>query len=399
MIADYFIQLGIIFAWHAFGFRSNILLYLTNWHINVRFATNAKYFFAASASLFFLGSILTSFELNMRFIIPTSLYFFTLLAFSYGTTRGTFEDLETIRPRYEGFVQQEPEMIVVQLNFHPNATAKTGTHVIPMKLLRARDLILPITNKDLGIDDHIVPTASMRYSLTYCLLCNTAHAFLLPIIQDKEIEISSRGASTVNGNKILADGRGKYVWQQLTGQGISGKAKPYPLVELEIIRFLWSQVPKQFPQACYYDGSIQPIQYRVYRGIGALVRKVQFIRMEVSKVDPRLGKKVPVAGVNLLDVGTKAYQLELFTPGNVSLHEDTIGGVDFTLVYNGHDVVGFKTTGLACENDTLQQEGKSWSILGQAIGEHDNLEQIPVTGHVYWYMWSKFYPDTELYEQ
>ena len=77
--------------------------------------------------------------------------------------------------------------------------------------------------------------------------------------------------------------------------------------------------------------------------------------------------------------------------------DDQIGKTQFTLLYNGIDVLGFRETGISLIDTRLEKDGKLWEITGNAIGDHESLQQINVTGNVYWYMWSKFYPDTELY--
>ncbi len=379
MIAGYFIQLGIIFAWHAFAFRSNILLYLTNRHINIRFAANSKYFFFASVFFFVTGSTwefleVDNFQFRYYYFFPLGLYLFTLLFFTYGVTQGNFFDFDSVVKRYENFVEDDPEIIVVQDDF---------IQVVPLKFLRSRDLILPLEN-------------GKRYSLTFCLLCNSAHAYILPLVNGKEIEISSNGGSVINGNKALSDRRGKYVWQQLTGKGISGKAKPYPLVELQTTRFLWNQV-KNFDNAKFYSGRIHFIQYRVYRLIGNLVARIPWLKMTYRKGDVRLGSKVPVVGVHILGEGTKAYPMQIFNPGKIKIMEDKLGKTSFSLVYNGIDTLGFTELGLELVGDKLVKGEKEWSILGKALEGHDDLCQIPITGHVYWYLWSKFYPDTQLY--
>ncbi|MHA2248759.1 MAG: DUF3179 domain-containing (seleno)protein [Candidatus Kariarchaeaceae archaeon] len=400
MVYEYFIQLGIVFAWLAFVFRSNLLLYLSSWHITMRFATNAKYVFLTSIFLIAIGSVWEfldheNLDNEADFLLPTGLYIFLLVVVNYGTTKGELKNQSDVINTYEKFVDEEPEMLIIRLQSHPDAIENASVHIIPMKFLRARDLILPIKNDDLGDANRHAPTR--HYSLTYCLLCNSAHAYLLPLIDGIEVEISSQGATAVNGNKALADSRGKYVWQQFTGQGISQSAKKYPLIELSITRYLWTHVESTFPTAKYYDGSTQIFQYTLYKILGKIVRNISFIRFEVSQIDPRLGSKVPVAGVNLLGEGSKAYPLEIFPPGEFKVLEDKIGTTEFSLVYNGYDVVGFKEIGLSLVDRKLKKGEKSWSALGKSEGNYEDLTQISVTGHAYWYLWSKFYPNTEVY--
>ncbi len=350
-------------SWITVLLQSNILLYLTGGRVLLRVNRLILPTLLLSSSLYLL-----LYGLDLWVTLPVVVYFIIGVTFNYGVQGNNFVDTFDA-----SLYTDDPEMVAVILD--------PGVDVVPLKELRAADLLL----------DH----DGLRYSLTYCLLCNTVHAYELPKVGGKYLEISSHGGSVLNGNKVLHDASGRYVWQQFTGEPISGSSEK--LRELETKRILANFVQRIYPSARFYRGSRTPLSYYIYSALGRLVRSIPALRISKDRVDGRLPAKMPVAGIALLGKGAKAYPMSIFPPNRVTVLEDRIGDVDFCIVSDGVLVYAYYHTGLRFEEGLLHSDGESWSIDGKAVKADEDLSHLPVTSGAYWYMWSKFHPETEIW--
>jgi hypothetical protein len=100
----------------------------------------------------------------------------------------SFKSLEEVSSGYEKFVKENPELVVIHINVENNELhefkLREKAHIVPLRNLIAGDMVLKINSH-------------RHYSLTYCLLCNSIHAYLLPFINGKE-EIN--GENTYGNN-------------------------------------------------------------------------------------------------------------------------------------------------------------------------------------------------------
>ncbi len=106
---------------------------------------------------------------------------------------------------------------------------------------------------------------------------------------------------------------------------------------------------------------------------------------------------MPVAGVVLLGKGEKAYPMSLFPPGRVTVLADRIGGTDVTVISDGILVYAYYRIGLSYEDGLIRSDEGSWGFDGRAVDAETDLPHVPVTSGAYWYMWSKFHPETEVF--
>jgi hypothetical protein len=288
---------------------------------------------------------------------------------------------DNAKTKIKKLLANDPEVAVLQFG------KREEVHLYPVSLLRLGDVVY-LSNKPEVPD----------YSLTYCLLCNTIHAYLLPMIYGKKIEITSNNGTVLNGNKILADKSGKLIWQQFTGEGLTSKTKNHPLQEILVKRFVWEHAITLFPESYIYFGPRKFISRMFFTLLAKMVANFDFFSFSTKKTDPRLRKKELIIGIEI-DGVAKAYPLWLFDAEKISLIEDTIGNKRITIVYNNGLSVAFLESGLTLKNDILSKEDKKWKLTGESLSGGQNLKEILITEKAYWYSWSNFHPNTLVYEK
>ncbi|MFV2015211.1 MAG: DUF3179 domain-containing (seleno)protein, partial [Candidatus Heimdallarchaeota archaeon] len=304
----------------------------------------------------------------------------------------SFRSLSEVSSDYEKFLENDPELVVIHTNVNDERFKEIKlpeqAHIVPLRNLIAGDMILSIN-------------PNRKYSLTYCLLCNSIHAYLLPIIRGKEVFISSNQGSVLNGNKVLTDKRGTYIWQQFNGKLIhnSTNTRVDDLIEIRNSRVIWLHAKELYKDGLFYHRKVKFSIYIFFKLFGKLVKRFDNLAFSRGGANKELQKKIPIIGVSVIGEGEKAYPYDAFKPGEISIFEDTIGSTEFTFIFNGLGAYVYKATGLTLENNKLTKEVKSWSLNGVAIGDHENLIPLHITEHAYWYLWNKFYPNTEIYNR
>lgn len=355
----------LILSWTIVVIQSNLPLYI----LEAKFLIRIQRFILPLFTLTVLSYLLL-YGLDLPIVLPIVFYIILKIFFSYGVNRGNFSDDLDI----ERYIE-DPECVAVFL--------PTGVDTVPILYLRSADMIL---ERD-----------GLQYSLSYCLLCNTIHAYELPTIGGVPLEISSHGGSVINGNKVLHDNSGRYIWQQFTGKPISAAANGITLKEIETKRVLVHHLKSTYPDARFYSGRRLGPNHFIYSAIGRLVRNISNLRISKDRIDDRLPAKLPIAGVTILGDGTKAYPMTLFPPNEVTLIQDSVSGVNLTIVSDGTSVYAFSRNGLSYSKGLLHSGEESWNIDGRAVNAEESLPQLMLTSSAYWYMWVKFNPDTEVY--
>lgn len=323
--------------------------------------------------------------------IPSILYISTRYAIFYNVATDSFDSINNVTQDYEKFINQDPELVVVHLNVKDqrfgDINLPNQAHVVPLRNLIAADMVLSVNS-------------NRNYSLSYCLLCNTTHAYLLPIINGKEIKITSNQGSVLNGNKALTDKRGNFVWQQFNGTLVhnSSQSQVDSLIEIRVSRVIWPHAKALYQDALFYHKKVNFSVYTFFSVFGKLVRRFNNLAFSRGGPNKKLQMKIPIIGVSIFGEGQKAYPYEIFNPNEISVLEDKIGETEFTLIFNGLGAYVYKITGLNLENNILIKEGKRWSLNGVSIEDHEDLIPLHVTEHAYWYLWNKFYPNTEIYK-
>lgn len=386
--------LSLILLWTAFTLQTNLLEYLLNRPFVIRIVSYSPIIAISGILVWILESYQTDFDNTdsqvVKIVIPIMLYLITRYAIFYNVVTDSFKSLSAVSHDYNKFISENPELVVVHINLASEledvGILPEKAHVVPLRNLVAGDMRLSINEK-------------RGYSLTYCLLCNSIHAYLLPIIEGKQVNISSNQGSVLNGNKILTDKRGRYVWQQFTGKLVhnSTDSQVQDLVEIRLTRMIWDHAQQTYKDALFYHKKVNLSVYFVFRNVGKLVKKFENIAFSRGGKNKTLEKKIPIIGVNIVGEGQKAYPYESFEPNKMTIFEDRIGNTEFTFVFNGFGAYVYKITGLQLEGGQLIQGEMQWTLNGHSTTGHDNLLPIQITEHAYWYLWNKFYPNTEIY--
>jgi len=381
--------LTVILAWVGFSLKFQFPFLLTKRPFIIYLKQKASYFIILAWLLIFIFFLIDN-------EIFSTLDIILVLIASVGTIFGRyFVVYDKIHPKLvnsvlvtkkiKKIIREEPEVAVLKfINSNGNNTV---VHLYPVALLRVGDFVYKST------DLAQIPD----YSLTYCLLCNTIHAYYLPEFNGKKIEISSNNGSVLNGNKILSDKSGTYIWQQFTGEGLTSKTKDHPLQEIPVKRYVWEHAYSLFPDSYIYVGPRKFLS-RIFFGIlSKLVRKYDKFSFSIKKSDPRLRRKELISGIEVSGIA-KAYPIGLFDPKKPSLIEDIVGNQTITLVYDHFSTIAFSGSGLSLKDGILSKDNRKWKLTGESIDGGSDLKEILVTEKAYWYSWSAFHPDTQIYE-
>jgi hypothetical protein len=247
----------------------------------------------------------------------------------------------------------------------------------------------------------------MPVAVTYCPLCFTA------IIYDRRVEGEALefgvSGKLIMNDLVMYDRQSDSLWQQILGEGITGRYKGTRLTPVAATQTTWGQWQNTHPTTLVLDkrGGYGGDSYSGYYDGGSSGVLGGFESNDL------LPAKAFILGLVIEDE-PKAYPFqELATQPVV---HDTIGGREIVIVYdersgtavtfdrqlNG-DVLTFEFERFA-DGDLLLRDtatGSIWSGLSGAAIEGPlsgtTLRQVP-SFYSFWFAWSDFYVNTEVYE-
>jgi hypothetical protein len=266
----------------------------------------------------------------------------------------------------------------------------------PVRLLSLHEVV----NDQVG--DHY-------FAVTWCPLCFSA------IVFDRQVEgrILRFQASgyLLNDNLVLKDQPSDTLWSQLLGQGIKGALRgtlldviPSSVTKWELWRETYPDSDVLSPSALgYVDEIYDPYTGYFFSGTAGLS----------SSADPdlRLPGKALVEGIVLGD-HQLAIPLEILLDGGIV--QDTVGSIPVVVIPS--DILQTNHTySRELDGEILEfeldesrhhmidiQSGSTWDpATGRALKgplEGKELSVLP-SQLVYWFAWSSFYPDTDLFHQ
>jgi hypothetical protein len=243
-------------------------------------------------------------------------------------------------------------------------------------------------------------------AITYCPLCFTG------IVYDRRVdgELLEFGVSgkLVMNDLVMYDRQTDSLWQQILGEGITGRYKGTRLTPVAATQTTWAQWRDSHPDTLVLDkkGSYGGDGYGGYYSSGSSGVLGGFVSNDL------LPAKAFVLGL-ILDDEPKAYPFQELALA--PLVHDTIGGNNIVIVYDQRSgtAVAFDTE-LDGDNvhfdflrfedgDLLVQDvatGSVWSGLsGEAIEgplAGAKLRQLPAF-YSFWFAWSDFYVNTDVY--
>ena len=243
-------------------------------------------------------------------------------------------------------------------------------------------------------------------AVTYCPLCFTG------IVYDRRVggetlEFGVSGKLIMN-DLVMFDRQSDSLWQQILGEGITGRYKGTRLTPLAATQTTWAQWRDSHPETLVLDknGGYGSDSYASYYAGGDKGVLGSF------GSDDRLPAKAFVLGLVLGDE-PKAYPFQELERSPV-LH-DSLAGRDLVIVYDGRSgtAVAFDrrvdgrllTFELVSPVDGLQlrdqETGSIWAGLSGTAEDGPlagtALRQVP-SFYSFWFAWSDFYVNTDLYQ-
>jgi hypothetical protein len=235
-----------------------------------------------------------------------------------------------------------------------------GDRVIGVEITgQARAYPLRILNHHEIVNDRLADTP---IAVIYCPLCDSA-SVVDRRIEDKTLEFGVSGL-LMNSNVVFYDRTDQALWSQVGLEALSGphagrslKHLPWQLTTFDD----WEKAHPDGRVASLDTGYNRNYQRSPYAGYFNSDR----LMFPVQRIDDRLPEKARVIGITF-DGVTRAYPLN--TLAEAGRIEDEIAGQRVVL--------------------THKPEG------GQVTVQPDGAKVV----HTFWFAWSAFHPDTELYE-
>jgi hypothetical protein len=241
-------------------------------------------------------------------------------------------------------------------------------------------------------------------SLAYCTLCRSGILFDTTI-EGRTFTFGSSGL-LYRSNKLMYDQQTESLWMTLPGEPVSGAlaSSGIKLKKLPVVVTTWQDWRGKHPETLVL--SLETGYQRDYRP-GAAYGDY-FASPDLMFPAPRRDRRLkPKEEVFTLLVGDqpKAYVLRKLR--QVGVLNDTLGGEHLVLITDGAGAVRAYLRGKhvfqARKNagevvDTAN--GGVWSVAEDALINQVTGERLARLGghHAYWFGWSIFYPQTQLYE-
>lgn len=246
-------------------------------------------------------------------------------------------------------------------------------------------------------------------AVTWCGSCMTAAVYRSEL-DGRTLHFafdSLRGANDVNKDRETGS-----LWQQTTGEAIDGPLSGQSLQLYPFVRTSWSEWRRRFPETLVMEP--QP-GYADH-----IARWSERIRLVTAspqgdaprsalRVDARLPSKEMVAGLRI-GTGLKAYPFSALRTERVV--NDVVNGTPVVIVHLpgsdtttafearlGDRVLDFEPVGQGTGAMRDLQTGSRWDSWGTCLsGSLAGSRLTPlILRPGYWFAWSQFYPDTDVF--
>ena len=259
-------------------------------------------------------------------------------------------------------------------------------------------------------------------AVTFCPLCNTAISFDRRV--DNEVRRFGVSGFLRKSDMVMWDDKTDSLWQQVTGEAIVGDAAGTELEKIGTAISSFDQFAKNFPEGLSLSketglrGSYGTNPYDGYSS-----RDTPIPQFFDGEIDSRLPGLERVVGVEI-DGQHKAYPFSTLPIGSVvndtieeqpvvvwregttadALDKGTIAesesigtAVAFAAVVDGQELT---FTSNSDGTFTDEQTESTWNVLGKATDGELVGEQLELLIHSneFWFAWSAFFPDGELYQ-
>jgi len=263
-------------------------------------------------------------------------------------------------------------------------------------------------------------------SLAYCTLCGAGIAYRTAQPDGTVFDFGTSGL-LYRSNKLMYDRQTRTLWNQLTGEPVlgelAGPSSGHPRIRLEVLPIVlttWAEWLADHPETTVLDFDTgHERQYRPGTPYSEyFTSSGTWFSTPVD--DDRLAEKDWIFAIEI-NGSPKAYPIDTVLAERAI--NDELGGVEIVIAGSGENIevsgtdrndvdFSYEAGGAARayerdghsfssgpEPDTLRDEhGQVWAVTEDAlIGPADQrLDRLP--GHLaFWFGWSTFFPDTELY--
>lgn len=243
-------------------------------------------------------------------------------------------------------------------------------------------------------------------AVTYCPLCRSGLVFNRSI----NGSVLSFGVSgkLLNANLVMYDRQTETYWSQLNGTAIVGPLVPARLEIYPNTITTWGEWRAAHPNTRVLSRStgIYPISTYSGNPYSSFADRER-VGFGVSDVDNRLGSKTVVYGVTIGNT-SRAYPEPIVKNKDVIndevndvpvliVEDQTTGGVRVFV----REVNGSPREFHAADNRLIDDQGTEWNYTGTALdGPDTGTELRELNSHgIYWFAWSEFHPETDVYER
>ena len=255
--------------------------------------------------------------------------------------------------------------------------------------------------------------------ITYCPLCFTGIAFE-PFIGEEAVTFGTSG-KLYNSDLVMYDRKTSSYWSQITGQAIRGELAGLALKKVPIDTIRWGDWKEANPDTEVLSretGSIKPYGQDPYPGYYSGGGPI----FPVESRDSRLPEKTIVHGISIDGLARAYPEQSVADVGGIV--NDVVGSLNLLIVQDpdqitepgrglGSSAVSSRVTrifdrtvdGMLLDFEIVdgklldKQTGSEWSFDGVALSgsqEGKRLTRIPSTPE-FWFAWSSFYPNTEIF--
>ncbi|EGQ43011.1 MAG: protein of unknown function, DUF3179 [Candidatus Nanosalina sp. J07AB43] len=236
-------------------------------------------------------------------------------------------------------------------------------------------------------------------AVTYCPLCRSA------VTHSRKVgnEVLEFGVSgkLYNANLVMYDRSSDTLWSQISGRAIIGEKVPQKLDLVFSSITEWDDWEKAHPDTdvLSIDTGIYPnsvYETEAYSGY----KRSERVGYGVNQVDERLPSKDIVYGIK---AGNESIAVTKDVLQNEKIIQTRLGN---------NTLIAFKRPSDGSVNALLQNEtgadfsledgeisstaGDKWTLDGKEINGNDDMRRLLTQGF-YWFAWSKFNPETQLY--
>ena len=240
-------------------------------------------------------------------------------------------------------------------------------------------------------------------SLAYCTLCGSGILYETNVDGYKNPFIFGSSGLLYRSNKLMYDQRTLSLWNQFTGQPVTGKlvGSGIKLKILPVVTTTWVEWLSQHP-----DTKVLSLDtgftrdYSPGRPYGRYFSSPDLM-FPARTPDKRLQAKDKVFGLRITGV-EKAWPLGMFKGGR--LIHDRIGEINIILIGNTQrqTVRAYRSGGKSFKlegNNTKQlfSDSYSWQVTESALLGPDGQKLPRLPGHLaYWFAWRNYLSNTEL---